>query len=275
MKKYRMSASPLLEPSPEMRNESNRNEQAVLERSDVQEEILFEVREEETSSTFQNLFSHQSDVSPLCSSEDKTAPESAEDPAVIRCGAPYNESGRHLLSAAVVSNDTASHFILPSISDCDFELAPDLNHRSHQGSEEQVVRNISSTADWNSNESSPTDTRSKALVNLFLQEISAWSEPPPRVKVRSESDSDEELFAELKGTSNGKRCWGKGRASFKRLRISSDPEHVKRKRKYESRKKKNKEERFQGIASLDDTTRQLLEMDIVKPLSMFESTSGE
>ena len=47
------------------------------------------------------------------------------------------------------------------------------------------------------------------------------------------------------------------------------------KRKYESRKKQNKEERFQGIASLDDTTRQLLEMDIVKPLSMFESTSGE
>ena len=258
-----------------MRNESNRNEQAVLERWDVQEEILFKVRKEETSSTFQNIFSYESDVSPLCSYEDETAPEGRKDPVIIRDGASYNESKRQFLSAAVVSNDTACHFSLPSTSDCDSELMPGLTQRPNHGSEEQVVPNVSSTADGNSSESSPTDARSKALVNLFLCEMSAWSEPPPRVRVSSEPDSDEELFGELKGNSNGKRCWGKGRASFKCLRISSDPEHVKRKRKYESRKKHNNKEHFQGIASLDDTTRQLLEVDIVKPLSMFEPTSGE
>ena len=233
------------------------------------------MRKEETSSTFKNIFSYESDVSPLCSSEDKTAPESTEDPVIIRDGSSYNESGRQFLSAAVVSNDTACHFSLPSTSDCDSELMPGLTQRPHHGSEEQVVPSISSTADGNSSESSPTDARSKALVNLFLQEISAWSEPPPRVRVSSESDSDEELFAELKGNSNGKRCLGKGRASFKCLRISSDPEHVKRKREFQAREKHNNIERFQGIASLNDTTRQLLEVDIVKPLSMFEPTSGE
>ena len=55
MNKYRTSASPLLEPSVEMIDESNRNEQAVLERWNIHEEILFEVREEETSSTFRTF----------------------------------------------------------------------------------------------------------------------------------------------------------------------------------------------------------------------------
>ena len=61
-------------------------------------------------------------MSPLCSSEDKTAPESTEDPVIIRDGSSYNESGRQFLSAAVVSNDTACHFSLPSTADCDFRI---------------------------------------------------------------------------------------------------------------------------------------------------------
>ena len=105
--------------------------------------------------------------------------------------------------------------------------------------------------------------------------MSAWSEPPPRVSVSSESGFDEDVFAELNGKSNEKRCWGKGRADFKRLRISSDPEYVKRRRAFELRKKYNNEDHFQGIASLEDITRQLLEVDIVKPLFMFQPTSGE
>ena len=277
MNKYRTSASPLLEPSPEMIDESNRKEQAVLERWDMQEEILFEVREEETSSTFQNLFSYQSDESPrpFSSFEDETAPESAEDPVIIRDGTPYNHNGRHFLSSAVVSNDTVCHFSLPSTSNCDSELMPGLSHPQHQGSEEQVLPKISSTADENSSEFSQTGSRAKMLVNLFIREMSAWSEPPPRVSVSSESGFDEDVFAELNGKSNEKRCWGKGRADFKRLRISSDPEYVKRRRAFELRKKYNNEDHFQGIASLDDITRQLLEVDIVKPLFMFQPTSGE
>ena len=113
------------------------------------------------------------------------------------------------------------------------------------------------------------------LVSLFLRQMSAWSETPPIVRATSESDFNEELFAELKGNSNEKQCWRKGRASLKRLRISSHPGHVKRKREFEVRKKRNDEERFHDIASLDDTTRQLLEIDIVKPLFMFQPTSGE
>ena len=271
MNKYRTSASPLLEPSVEMIDESNRNEQAVLERWNMQEEILFEVREEETSSTFQNLFSYQSDESLFSSFEDETAPETTEDPVIIRDGTPYNYSGRHL-----VSSDTACHFSLPSTSNCDSELLmPGLSHPQHQGSEEQVVPNISSIEDGNSNEFSPTGSRAKMLVSLFLREMSAWSEPPPRVSVSSESDFEEDVFVELNGNSKEKRCWGKGRANFKRLRLSSDPEYVKRRRAFELRKKHDNEHYFQGIASLDDTTRQLLEVDIFKPLFMFQPTSGE
>ena len=237
----------------------------------MQDEILFEVREEETSSTFQNIFSHQSDESPFSSFEDETAPESTEDQVIIGDGTPYSHSGRHLLSS-----DTTCHFSLPSAFNCDSELLMQgLSHPQHQGSEEKVVPNISSTADGNSSEFSPTGSRAKMLVNLFLREMSAWSEPPPRVSVSSESDFDEDIFAELNGNSNEKRCCGKGRASFKRLRLSSDPEYVKRRRAFELRKKHNNEDHFQGIASLDDTTRQLLEVDIVKPLFMFQPTSEE
>ena len=275
MNKYRTSASPILEPSLEMNDESNRSEQAVPERWNVQEETLFDVSKEETSSTFQNIFSYESDVSPLCSSEDETAPEGMDDPVITKDGTPYNESGRQLLSSAVVSNDTVCHFSLPSNSRWHSESIPRLTHSPHQGSEGQLVPNISSTADGNSSEFSTTSSRAKILVNLFLREMSAWSEPPPRVRLSSEYESDEDIFAELKGNSNEKRCWGKVRASFKRLRISSDPEYIKRKREYEVLKKHDKEERFQGIASLDDTTRQLLEVDIVKPLSMFQPTSEE
>ena len=56
---------------------------------------------------------------------------------------------------------------------------PGLSHPQHQCSEEQVVPNISSTADGNSSEFSPTGSRAKMLVNLFLREMSVWSEPPP------------------------------------------------------------------------------------------------
>ena len=252
MNKYRTSASPLLEPSVEMIDESNRNEQAVLEQWYMQEEILLEVREEETLSTFQNIFSYQADESPFSSFEDATAPESTEDPVIIRDGTPYSHSGRNILNS-----DTVCHFSLPSAC-----------------SEDQVVPNISSTADGNSSKFSPTGSRAKMLVNIFLREMS-WSEPPPRVSVSSESDFDEDTFAKLNGNSNGKRCWGKGRANFKRLRISSDPEYVKRRRAFELRKKHDNEDHFQGIASLDDTTRQLLEVDIIKPLFMFQPTSGQ
>ena len=143
MNKYRTSALPLLEPSMEMIDESNRNEQAVLERWNMQDEILFEVREKETSSTFQNLCSYQSNKSPFSSFEDETAPESTEDPVIIRDGTPYNHNGRHLLSS-----DTVRHFSLPSAFNCDSELLMSgLPHPQHQGSEEQVVPNISSTED--------------------------------------------------------------------------------------------------------------------------------
>ena len=275
MSSYRTNTTPLLEPSLEMKVESNLNEQAILERWNLQEETFFDVSKEETSSTFQKIFSYDSNMSPLCSSEDETVLERTEDTVFIRDGIPYNDSGQQLLSSTVVSNDTAHHYTFPTTSDYDSEMMPGLTHRPHQGSEEQVVPNISSTADGNSSEFSPTGSRAKMLVNLFLREISAWSEPPPRVRLSSESDFDEELFAELKGKSNGKRCFGKGRASFKRLRVSSDLEYLKRKREFEARNKHNSEERFQGIASLDDTTRQLLEVDIVKPLSLFRLTSGE
>ena len=275
MNKYRTSASPILELSLEMKDEGNRNEQTVPERWNVRDETLTDVSREETSNTFQNIFSYESDVIPLCCSEDETAPKSTEDPEVIRDGTPYNNTGHDVLSSAVVSNDTVRHFSLPSKSGWHSESIPRLTHPPYQGSDKQVVPNISSTADGNSSESSPTDTRAKMLVNLFVREMSAWSEPPPRVKLISESEFNEDVFAELKENSNEKRCWGKVRASFKRLRISSYPEHVKRKRKYKTRKKHNKEERFQGIASLDDTTRQLLEVDIIKPLSMFQPTSRE
>ena len=253
MSNYRTNTTPLLEPSLEMKVESNRNEQAILERWNLQEETFFDVSKEETSSTFQNIFLLRFRHEPTL----------------------QDDSGRQLLSSTVVSNDTVHHYTFPTTSDCDSEMMPGLTHRPHQGSEEQVVPSISSTADGNSSEFSPTGSRAKMLVNLFLREISAWSEPPPRVRLSSESDFDEELFAELKGKSNGKRCFGKGRASFKRLRVSSDLEYLKRKREFEARNKHNSEERFQGIASLDDTTRQLLEVDIVKPLSLFRQTSGE
>ena len=279
MNSYRTTASPLLEPSLEMKVESNRNEQAVPEQWNVQEETLFDVSKEETSSSFQNIFSYGSDVSPLCSSEDETALESIEDPVIIKDGTPYNESG-HLLSSAVVSNDTVCLFSLPSTSDFNSELMPGLIHRSHQGSAEQVVQDISNSADSNSSVFSPTGTRAKMLANLFLREMSAWSEPPPKVSVSSEFDED--VFAEFNGNSNENRRKEKGRLH----RVNSEPADAKTKREFEVRKKRNrstticvgclnKEKRFQGIASLDDTTRQLLEVDIVKPLSMFQLTSGE
>ena len=280
MNNYRTTASPLLEPSLEMKVESNRNEQAVPEQWNMQEETLFDVSKEETSSSFQNIFSYESDVSPLCSSEDETALESIEDPVIIKDGTPYNESGRHLLNSAVVSNDTVCHFSLPSTSDFNSELMPGLIHGSHQGSAEQVVQDISSSADSNSSVFSPTATRAKMLANLFLREMSAWSEPPPKVSVSSEFDED--VFAEFNGNSNENRRKEKGRLH----RVNSEPADAKTKREFEVRKKRNrstticvgclnKEMRFQGIASLDDTTRQLLEVDIVKPLSVFRLTSGE
>ena len=286
MQKYKASSSRLLEPFPETEVDNNRNEQAVMEKRNLQEEIHFEVSKEETSSTFQNLLSYQSYVSQFCSSEDEDASESIEDPVIIKEGTPYNDSGRHLLSSAVPSNDTICHFSLPSTSDFNSELMPGITHPPHQGSEEQVVPNISSTAGRNSSEFSPTGSRAKMLVNLFLQEMSPWSEPPPIVSARSESDFDENVFVELKGNSNENRCWGNSRASLKHLRTYSEPAYAKTRREFEVRKKHsrasticvgclNKEKRFQGIASLDDTTRQLLEIDIVKPLSMFQLTSGE
>ena len=136
---------------------------------------------EETSIIFQNILSYESDVSPICSSEDETAPESTEDPVITRDGTSYNHSGRHLLSFAVVSNDTVCHSSLQSTSDCGSEMMPGLTHRPHQGSEEQVVPNISSTTDGKSSEFGPTGSRAKMLVNLFLQEMSAWSSRASRL----------------------------------------------------------------------------------------------
>ena len=284
MKKHRASASPLLEPSADAKVDSSRNEQPVLKRKSVLEETLFEVSKEESSSTFDNLFFYGSDVSSLSSSEDETAPESTEDPVAIRDGTPYNDNGRHLLSSAAVSNDSVCHFSLPSTSVCDSELLPGVTHSLHQRSEEQVAPNISGTASRNSSKLSPTGSRAKVLVNLFLREMSAWSEPPP--KVSASSEFDEEFFAKIKGNSNENRCKEKGKTKLRRLRSNSDSEYDKTKRGFEVHKKHNrsnttcvgylnKEKRFQGIASLDDITRQLLEVDIIKPLSMSRMTSGE
>ena len=219
-----------------MKIESNRNEKAVPERWNVQEEILFDVSKNETSSTLKNIFSYESDVSPLCSFKDETAPQSTEDPVIIRNGTPCNYSGQDVLSSAVVSNDTVRHFSLPSNSGWHSESIPRLIHPPHKGSKEQVLPNICSTEGRISSEFSPTGSRAKMLVNLFLREMSAWAEPPPRVRLSSESELDDDIFTEVKGNSNEKRCWGKVRASFKRLRISSDPEYLKRKREYQVRK---------------------------------------
>ena len=49
------------------------------------------------------------------------------------------------------------------------------------------MQDISSSTDNKSTVFSSTGTRAKILANVFLREMSAWFEPPPKVSVSSES----------------------------------------------------------------------------------------